>query len=177
MILRAYRTLSLQLLAHNRGDFARLLMAKGNHKRRFAGSPRFEMLLDRPFPQFHAIGDLFDDSIVLQLLPARLKPPCFQILDRCFQCGHLLPLRLEQFDIPDGARLFENAQRIPTFDRPVLSAVAGQEQPRIILSCMFHEAQHLRYAQHRCLVNHKHIRAFRPKMEPLKRSCLESSFP
>jgi hypothetical protein len=28
VILRAYRTLSLQLLAHNRGDFARLVMAR-----------------------------------------------------------------------------------------------------------------------------------------------------
>ena len=55
-------------MAHDRGDFARLLMAKGNHKRRFAGSPRFEMLLDRPFPQLHAIGDLFDDSMVLSCI-------------------------------------------------------------------------------------------------------------
>ena len=28
------------------------------------------MLLDRSFPQFFTIGDLFDDSMVLQLLPA-----------------------------------------------------------------------------------------------------------
>jgi hypothetical protein len=45
VILRAYRTFSLELLAHDRGDFARFLMARGNHKRRFAGSERLEALL------------------------------------------------------------------------------------------------------------------------------------
>jgi hypothetical protein len=58
----------------------------------------------------------------------------------------------------------------------VLSTIADQEHPGIILACMFHEPQHLRYAQHRCLVNYKHVRAFRPELESLKRSCLESGF-
>jgi hypothetical protein len=142
VILRAYRTFSLELLAHNRGDFARLLMARRNHKRRFAGPACLEVLLDRSFAQLYVIGDLFDDSIVLQLLPAGPEPSRFQILDREFQCRHLLPLRLEQFDIPDGAGLFENAQRIPAFDRPVLSAIADQEQPGVIVVCMFHEPSH-----------------------------------
>ncbi len=111
---------------------------------------------------------------MLQLLPAGLESPRFQILDRRFQCGDLLPLRLEQFDVPDGAGLFENTQRVPAFDRPVLSAIANQEHPGIILACMSHEPQRLRYAQHRCLVDHKYVRAFRPELESLKRSRLES---
>jgi hypothetical protein len=49
------------------------------------------------------------------------------MLDRGFQRRHFLPLRLEQFDIPDGARLFENAQRIPAFDRPALSVIVSEE--------------------------------------------------
>jgi hypothetical protein len=40
-------------------------MARGNHERGFAGSESAEVLLDRSFPQFYAIGDLFDDSIML----------------------------------------------------------------------------------------------------------------
>jgi hypothetical protein len=174
--LGAYRALSLELLADNRGDFACLVMFGRYHYRRFTGPERLEVLLDRSFPQFYAIGDLFDDSMLFKFLPAGLEPPRFQILDRGLQCRHLLPLRPEQFDIPDGARLVENAQCVPAFDRPVLSVIADQEHPGIILACMFHEPQHLRYAQHRCLVNHKQVRAFRPKLEALKRSHLESGF-
>jgi hypothetical protein len=65
VILRPYRAFSLEALAHNRGDFARLIMARGNHERRFPGPPRLEVLLDRSFSQFYVIGDLFDDSIGL----------------------------------------------------------------------------------------------------------------
>ena len=95
VILRAYCAFRLEFLAYNCGDFARLLMARGNHERRFAGSESTEVLHDRSFPQFCAIGDLFDDSKVLQLLPTCLESACFQILDRRFQCRHFLPLRLK----------------------------------------------------------------------------------
>jgi hypothetical protein len=62
------------LLAHNRRDFARLVMARGNHERRFAGPECLEVLLDSSFVQFYAIGELFNGSVVLQLLPACLEP-------------------------------------------------------------------------------------------------------
>jgi uncharacterized Ntn-hydrolase superfamily protein len=55
-------------MAHDRGDFARLLMARGNHERRFTGPACLEVLLDRSLPQFHAIGNLFDDSMVLSCI-------------------------------------------------------------------------------------------------------------
>jgi hypothetical protein len=74
----------LQLLPHNRGDFARLLMTKGNHERRFTGPERLEVLLDGSFPQFYVISELFDDSMVLKFLPAILKAAGFEILDRRF---------------------------------------------------------------------------------------------
>ena len=53
------------------------------------------MLLHRSLSEFYTICDLLDDPVVLQLLPAGLEPPSFQILDCGFQCEHLLPLRLE----------------------------------------------------------------------------------
>jgi hypothetical protein len=40
VILDAYHPFDLELLAHNRGDFARLLMADRNHERRFARPQR-----------------------------------------------------------------------------------------------------------------------------------------
>ena len=46
----------------------------------------------------------------------------------------------------------------------------------MILTRMFHEPQHLRYAQHRCLVNHQHFCTFRPELKSLKRSRPESAF-
>ena len=72
MILSAYRALGLELLAHNRCDFARLLMARRNQKRRFAGPERLEVLLDRSFPKCFTIDDLFNHSMALQLVPAGL---------------------------------------------------------------------------------------------------------
>jgi hypothetical protein len=51
VILGAYRALGLELLTHNRCDFARLLMARRNHKGRFTGPERPEVLLDRYFPK------------------------------------------------------------------------------------------------------------------------------
>ena len=84
VILGAYRAPGLELLAHNRCDFARLLMARRNQKRRFAGPERLEVLLDRSFPQSCTIGDLLNHSMVLQLLPAGQEPAGLQILDRGF---------------------------------------------------------------------------------------------
>jgi hypothetical protein len=95
MILRAYRSFSLESMANNNGDFACLVMSGRYHERRLTGPEHLEVLLDSSFPQFYAIGELFDDSMVLQFLPAGPEPPRFQILDRGFQCGHLLSLRLE----------------------------------------------------------------------------------
>ena len=54
-----------------------------------------EMLFNGSFPQFCAICKLFDDSMLFQFFPAVLKPARFEILDRRFECRHLLPLRLE----------------------------------------------------------------------------------
>jgi hypothetical protein len=53
------------------------------------------VLLEGSFPQFYDSGDLFDDSMLLQLLPAGLEPPGFQILNCSFECRHLLSMRLE----------------------------------------------------------------------------------
>jgi hypothetical protein len=72
VILSAYRALGFELLAHNRCDFARLLMARRNHKRRFTGPERLEALLDRSFPKCFTIHNLFNDSMALQLVPAGL---------------------------------------------------------------------------------------------------------
>jgi len=95
VILSAYGAVGLESLAHNRSDLVRLLVARRNHKRRFAGPERHEVLLDRFFPKCFTIDDLLDDSMALQLLPAGLEPAGLQILDRGLQCGYLLPLRLQ----------------------------------------------------------------------------------
>ena len=58
-------------------------------------SQTLEVLLDGSFSHFYAIGELFDDSNLLQLLPAGLEPPYFQILNCSFECRNLLPLRLK----------------------------------------------------------------------------------
>jgi hypothetical protein len=84
VILGAYRALGLEFLAYNCSDFARLLMERRNHQRRFARPERLQMLLDRSLAQFYVIDDLFDDSKVLQLLPTCLESACFQILNRRF---------------------------------------------------------------------------------------------
>jgi hypothetical protein len=52
VILGAYRALGLELPAHNGCHFARLLMARRNHKGRFAGSDCLEVLLDCFFPKY-----------------------------------------------------------------------------------------------------------------------------
>ena len=53
------------------------------------------MLFNGSFPQFCSIEKLFDDSVLLQFLPAVLKAARFEILDRRFEPWNLLPLRLE----------------------------------------------------------------------------------
>ena len=66
------------------------------------------MLLDCSLPQCSTIRHLFDNPMLFKLLPGCLEPPRFQILDRCFQAGDLLPLRLEQLDYrtaPDCSRM------------------------------------------------------------------------
>ena len=72
MILGAYRAPGLELPAHNRSDLARLLVARRNHKRRFAGPERLEVLFDGSFPKRFTIDDLFNDTMVLQFVPAGL---------------------------------------------------------------------------------------------------------
>src|ERR1700722_17313013 len=77
---RAYCAFRLKFLAHNCSDLAPFLMARGNHRRRFARPECLQMMLDRSLEQLYLIDDLFDHSKVLQLLPACLESACFQIL-------------------------------------------------------------------------------------------------
>jgi hypothetical protein len=72
VILSAYRALGLELPAHNRCDFACLLVARRNHKRRFTGPECLEVLVDCSFPKYFTIDDLLNDSMALQLVPAGL---------------------------------------------------------------------------------------------------------
>jgi hypothetical protein len=44
VILRAYCAFRLEFLANNRSDFARFLMTRGNHERRFTGPECLQML-------------------------------------------------------------------------------------------------------------------------------------
>jgi hypothetical protein len=54
VVYHAYRALSLELLAHNRRDFARLIVASGDHQRRFTVLECVEVLFDRFFAQSYA---------------------------------------------------------------------------------------------------------------------------
>jgi hypothetical protein len=73
VILCAYRAFSLELLSHDRGDFARFLVARTNHERRFTGLKSREMLFDGSFPQFCSICKLFDDSVLFQIFARRSR--------------------------------------------------------------------------------------------------------
>src|SRR5438105_4783645 len=79
----------------NAATLRAFLVARTNHKRRFTSPKSREMLFDGSFPQFCAIGKLFDNSVLFQFCPSVLKPARFEILDRCFECRHLLPLGLK----------------------------------------------------------------------------------
>jgi hypothetical protein len=95
VILESYGAFGLESLPYNRSDLARLLVARRDHERRFSGPKRLEVLLDRSFQHCLTIGDLFDDSVMLQFFPPGLETTGLQILDRAFQRGHLLSVRLE----------------------------------------------------------------------------------
>ena len=95
VVLESYAAFGLESLAHNQRDLARIVVSRRDQERRLAGPKRPEVLLDRSFPQCFTIGDLFNDSMMLQLFPAGPEPAGLHILDCGFQCGYLLSLRLE----------------------------------------------------------------------------------
>ena len=68
------------------------------------------------------------------------------------------------------------ANAVPPGGIDVFDSSFTQEHSRISFACVFNEPEHLRNAQHRCLINHQHLRAHRPLLESLKRSRLESRF-